>query len=227
MKTKEIKLNGYILPNNVKDNMEGLLDKTSKEEIGFVLCSKDNIIRRGKYFVGSPSEMIVDPRTCEKDEKFLGAYHTHPKDDSQPSARDLRYCGIFKIVCTGGKADNKIRCHTWKYEQPSVDEYNKMIYDISEDKIEPKNPKYKQNFGCINDILPLYLEEKRIKEKVDEDLRERELRLLSIKGSVSAETIEEGGKLFEDTVKRDIYANILKKETGNRSKKYYNEMEIK
>lgn len=222
MKRKEIKLNDHILSDDVKNDMRDILDKTSEEEIGFVLCSKDNIIMKGGHFIGSPNEMIIDSRMCKKNEKFLGAYHTHPKDDSRPSARDLRYCGIFKNMCTGGKDDNKIRCHTWRYGQPSVDEYNKMIYDISEGKIESENPIHKPNFDCINDILPLYLEEERMK-KVDKDLKERELHLPSL---TSEKIIKEGSKLLEDTIKRDIYANILKKETENRSKKYYNEIEI-
>lgn len=226
MKTKAIKLNGYTLPDNIKNDMKDTLDRTSEEEIGFALCSKDNIITKGKYFIGDPSEVMIDPRSCKEDEKFLGAYHTHPKENSQPSARDLRYCGIFKSVCTGGKVDNKRRCHTWKYEESSIDEYNKMIYDIIEGKTEPKNPKHKPNFDCINDILPLYIDEKRITEKVDNDLDERQSRLLSRKGPISTEMIEEASKLLEDNIKRDTYVDTLKRETENKSKKYYNEVEI-
>lgn len=39
MKTKEIKLNGYILPNNVKDNMEGLEQIFGELEEGKIILS--------------------------------------------------------------------------------------------------------------------------------------------------------------------------------------------
>lgn len=100
MKRKEIKLNSYILPDNIKNDMGGMLDNTSQVEIGFALCSKDNVIRKGRYFIGSSNKMIIDASACDKSEKFLGAYHTHPRDDSYPSAEDLRYCGIHKVICT-------------------------------------------------------------------------------------------------------------------------------
>lgn len=112
METKEIKLNGYTLPDKVKKKMRYTLHKTqqSKVEMGFTLCSKpDNIIRARGDCIGSSCKMVIDSKKCEKDEKFLGGYHTHPGEDSHASAEDLRYCGIFKIICTGGQTDNKIR----------------------------------------------------------------------------------------------------------------------
>jgi hypothetical protein len=104
-----------------------------------------------------------------------------------------------------------------------------MIYDIIEGLLKPENPKYQSNFGCLNDILPLYLEEKRIKEKIDTDLRERELSLISLKGPdiSEVEIMEKGKKLLEDTIIRDIHANILKEEVKQQAKKYYSEVDIK
>ena len=120
MKGKEIKLNGYTLPDSVKNDMRSVLDKTQLVEKGFGLCTKDNTIRRGKDFIGDSREIPIHLilRSCKEDEKLLGLYHTHPRVGSQPSAEDN--CGRFKIICTGGKSDSKIMCHTYKDEQISV-----------------------------------------------------------------------------------------------------------
>ena len=95
----ETKLNSYILTEELKKKMRDILHKSQqvKIEIGFTLCSKpDNIIRSREDRIGDSREIEISPRVCEKDEKFLGGYHTHPKVDSNASARDLRYCGMAK-----------------------------------------------------------------------------------------------------------------------------------
>ena len=188
MKGKEIKLNSYTLPERVKAKMIITLFKThqSKKELGFTLCSKsDNIIIAKGDFTGSSDRVVIDPRMCEKDEKFLGGYHTHPREDSYASAEDLRYCGIFKIVCAGGN-DNKIRCNTWKHEQQSIGEHNKMIYDIDKGVAKPENPMYQPNFDCIRTMGSLFADEKYIKEK-DKDLEKKELNLLMLNRSGAPE----------------------------------------
>jgi hypothetical protein len=157
----------------------------------------------------------------------LGGYHTHPREDSHASAEDLHHCGILKIVCTGGKADNKIRCNIWKHEQQSIEEYNKMVYDIRKGKIKYENSKYQPNFDCIRSIGSLFLDEKRIKEK-DKDLKKKKLDVLALdrSGISEREIIEAGTDLLNDTIKRDIRYNILKKQIENESKKYYTEVDI-
>lgn len=91
----ETKLNSYILTEELKKKMRDTLHNTQqvKVEMGFTLCSKpDNIIRSRGYRIGDSREIEISPRVCEKYEKFLGGYHTHPKVDSSASARD----DIFK-----------------------------------------------------------------------------------------------------------------------------------
>ena len=58
MKRKEIKLNGYILPDDIKNDMESVLDNTQQVEEGFGLCTKDNIITKGKYFIESIQDRV-------------------------------------------------------------------------------------------------------------------------------------------------------------------------
>ena len=65
MKIKGIKLNGYILPDNIQSDMESILDNTQLVEEGFALCSQDNIITKGKYFIGTQNGIIIDPRSCK------------------------------------------------------------------------------------------------------------------------------------------------------------------
>jgi hypothetical protein len=230
MKTNEIKLNDYTLPEKIKAKMIITLFKTheDKEELGFTLCSNpDNVITASEGLTGTSAGLIIDPRMCKKDEKFLGGYHTHPMEDSHASAEDLHHCGIFKILCTGGKTDNKIRCNIWKHEQQSTEEYNKMVYDIHDGVTKYKNPKYQPNFDCIRSIGPLFLDEKHLKEK-DQDLKKKKLDVLALDrpGISEHEIIGAGTDLLNDMIKRDIRYNILKKQIENESKKYYTEVEI-
>lgn len=228
----ETKLNSYILKEELKKKMRDTLHNTqqTKVEMGFTLCSKpDNIVRPRGYHIGSSHEIEINPRSCEKDEKYLGGYHTHPDDDSHASARDLRYCGMVKMTCIGGYIDNKIRCYTWKHKQPSPGERNKIVDDIKKGIISPENLKYQQHFDCLYTIGSLYSEEMNIREKLDKELDKMKSDLLTIhKSGVSGHKIEEAvHKLINETLKRDIRANKLKEEIENESKKYYNDIEIK
>lgn len=45
---------------------------TQQEELGFALCSKsDNVIVAGKDLKGTSDSIVIDPKTCKEDEKFL------------------------------------------------------------------------------------------------------------------------------------------------------------
>lgn len=221
------RLNSYILPDNIKNDMIDTLDKTQLNEEGFALCSQNNTITKGEYGIGTSNRLMFGPMPC-KNEKFLGFYHTHPKGDSQPGAEDLYRCGRIKIVCTGGKKDNKRMCHTYKGEQPSEGEHKKLVYNYFEGKIKPDNPIFQSNLDCLSNMIPLYEESERIK-KVDEGLNDRKLRLFSLREpDISRpEIIEEARKLFSDTMERDRQTNTVNEELRKGSRKYYNEVEIK
>jgi hypothetical protein len=230
MSRKETKLNGYILPDSVKNDMRSVLHKTRRDEKGFALCVKDNIIMRGKDFVGDSSRIKTNliSGSCKRGERLLGLYHSHPGTYSHPSAGDLHNCGVFKTVCIGGTSDNKIMCHTFKGEQISAPLHTGILHVISQGATRTIDPKYQSNLDCINDTLPLHLAERYIKEKVDIDLENRELYLSSLREPDRSrpEIEEERMKLEFDKYVRNVRANILKKETKRQSSKYYNEIEI-
>jgi proteasome lid subunit RPN8/RPN11 len=124
------RLNSYILTDTVKEKMENTLHDTKEEENGFTLCSEsDNIIIPKGDYTGGSNKINIYPEIC-KDKKFVGGYHTHPRDDSSPSIADLSHCGVHKIVCIGGDKDNKIKCQIWKQNQVSkkdmIDIYMKI-----------------------------------------------------------------------------------------------------
>ncbi len=82
MKTEDImstELNGYILPDRIKQDMISKLDDTQQDELGFALCSEDNIIVEGEHTKGTPDGITIDSSMCKKGEKFLGGYHTHSR----------------------------------------------------------------------------------------------------------------------------------------------------
>lgn len=68
MKTKEIKLDGYTLPERIKAKMILTLFKThqAKKELGFTLCSKpDNIIVASEDLIGTSERIVIDPKMCK------------------------------------------------------------------------------------------------------------------------------------------------------------------
>jgi proteasome lid subunit RPN8/RPN11 len=211
-----VKLNSYILSDDVKDEMRNKLDKTRQDriELGFTLCANsNNIIRSRGNPTGTSNKIEIDPRACRGDEKFLGGYHTHPKSDSYPSAEDLIHCGIHKIICTGGM-DDKIRCNVWKYGQLSSEDKNKMIDEYVSGY---NNHKYQQTFDCINDFEPIYREERNIKG-LDESLKQLESYLSTPSIRMQYDIAKAG---------RNLRAGILNGDIKNKSRKYYNEVEIK
>lgn len=211
-----VRLNSYILSDDVKDEMKHKLDKTRQDriELGFTLCTNSNnvIVSRGDH-IGNSDKIEINPRACNEDEKFLGGYHTHAKSDSYPGAEDLIHCGIHKIICTGGM-DDKIRCNVWKYGQLSLEDKYKMIDEYMSDH---KGPKYQQTFDCISNFEPLYREERYIKE-LDKGLKQLESHLSTPSIRMQYDIAKTG---------RNLRAGILNLDIKNKSRKYYNEVEIK
>lgn len=208
------KLNSYILTDEVKRGMRNKLSETQqdkkedKEELGFTLCvNSNNIISARGNHLGYSGKIIINPDACNEDEKFLGGYHTHPNVDSHASANDLVHCGTNKIVCIGGDIDNKIKCYVWKSRQLSSEDKGKIADGYISGH---RNPKYQQTFNCIDNFEPLYREEKDIKE-IDKGLKELE-------SGINRDII---------SAVRNLRVGILKQEIKNKSKKYYNEVEIK
>lgn len=197
--------------------------------MGFTLClNPDNIIIPGRDLTGESHKIEIDPGACNEDEKFLGGYHTHPTANSQASADDLHHCGKFKIICTGGKTDDKIRCHTWKYEQLSSEDIGKIADNVNKGITNFESLKYQKSFDCFNTIGPLYLEETRVKDKMDKKLDNIKSSLSDLRRYGTTESVSRAQNVLTTlTDSRNTYIKKLVKEIKNESKKYYNEVEIK
>jgi len=225
-----MKLNSYILPNDTKDNMRNKLSETrldqreDKPELGFTLCANSaNVIRSRGNPSGESDKIYIDPNACTGDEKFLGGYHTHPKIDSDASANDLVHCGRSKLACIGGELDNKIKCYIWKDMQLSSEDMGKLADGYISGH---RDPKYKKNFDCIDDFEPLYYEEEDLKDlnrglkKLESDLHDLE------RDNIMISPIARIQLSMVRTI-RDRRVGTLTASIKDKSKKYYNEVEIK
>lgn len=203
-----IRLNNYILTDELKEVMRNKLYETREEkrETGFTLCSKpDNIINARGDHIGDPNKIKIDPEVCNKDERFLGGYHTHPRGDSSPSVTDLSHCGVHKIVCVGGDIDDKIKCQLWKQKQISKGEVLTIAKDLKNKK-RPINPEYKINFDCLNIMSILGRKEDNL-VKMDKDIDKIKSYLPILNKPLSKDL---QNKLINAIKVRDIYANKLK-----------------
>jgi proteasome lid subunit RPN8/RPN11 len=157
------RLNGYILTDKVNEDMRKALYKSRQieKEVGLTMCSnKDNVISlRGEH--DDSVHKISIRRQCNTEEEYVGYYHTHPGSDSHASSVDLRSCGTSKILCVGGKAEQKgqeeqindnARCYTWKDKVISVEEGEKLFIDVSKGRKEHINPEHIPHFNCLNTI---------------------------------------------------------------------------
>lgn len=185
------------------------------------------IYEKGKHTAGTSDGITIDSSMCKEGEKFLGGYHTHSRGDSYPSAEDLIRCGTFKIICTGGKSDNKIRCNTWKHEQLSSEDINKMKEDTSRNNItKSERFMYQKNFDCGNTIWPLLSEEKDIK-KLNKDLYDMESLISDSRRYMAVESVTRVRNTLDILTEiKNIRTNRLIREIENKSKRYYNEVEI-
>lgn len=169
----ETKLNSYTLLDDSIKIMRDILNKSRKDkkEVGLTMCSKeDNVITlRGEQH--GDTYQIPIKRQCNKGEEYVGYYHTH-RGLSKASSADLRLCGTSKILCIGGKAEQKgqgerkndnISCYTWKDKVISIQEGEHLFIDVHKGKKEPRNPEHKPHFNCLNTI-GIYAEEQEILE---------------------------------------------------------------
>jgi proteasome lid subunit RPN8/RPN11 len=222
------RLNSYILTDTVKEKMENTLRDTKEEEKGFTLCSEsDNtIIPKGDYTGGS-NKINIYPEIC-KDKKFVGGYHTHPRDDSSPSIADLSHCGVHKIVCIGGYKDNKIKCQIWKQNQVSKKDMIYTYEDIGRHKKLPTNPKLKISFDCANAMTILSIKEDYL-NTFDDALNSIEKTLIMMKQEKAPRNIirKLEKELEDNNNKRDNLVNQHIEQVTKGRKMYYNEVDLK
>lgn len=124
MSRKDIKLNGYTLPENVINSMSRLVKRTKKSDIeyGFNLCAAEekNEITFGGICKGIECELDIS-KGCPKGTKDIGDFHTHPRDNIEMSFTDMEALPYEKkfgcigtngrMVCYSAKEHAKPACH--------------------------------------------------------------------------------------------------------------------
>lgn len=111
-----MKLNSFILPENVaKEMINKLREGFEKEiELGFSLCTsqKKNVLKVGETCTGGDCSISL-PSKCKGNDIYAGAYHTHPHESSKPSSQDIPVIYNRGFACIGGIEDDKeeIKCY--------------------------------------------------------------------------------------------------------------------
>ncbi len=151
-----------VLSDNSIGTMRNVLDRSRhiKKEIGLTMCSRqDNVIMlRGEREGEERSAPLK--RQCDKGEKYVGDYHTHPIATSKATGIDLAKCGDSKIICVGGVSEQRhqgritdnVSCYIWKDKVISVQEGEQILTDALKGRKEPRNPEHRQHFNCSNTI---------------------------------------------------------------------------
>jgi len=113
MKTKETKLNSFILKGNTIEKMKEMIGKTKKDrkEREFDFCKyKNNVIMHMHECTGNEC-WVASRRRCTKGE-FVGTFHTHPQPLSErPSTSDLFNIMSEGMGCIGSAKTNKTKCY--------------------------------------------------------------------------------------------------------------------
>jgi hypothetical protein len=113
------KLNSYILPDDVIEEMKNKMREGFSDEIefGFSLCrnQNSNILKIGEMCTGSSCSVTIPPK-CKGNDIYAGAFHTHPYESSRPSSGDVPIFYESGLGCIGGIENNKeeINCYTRK-----------------------------------------------------------------------------------------------------------------
>jgi hypothetical protein len=133
-------INSFILPDNIISNMKDKIKETRKlkTELGFALCINGNningnningnningdnqryqnnslkkIIEKGTDCIGTTCSIKVGK--CQKDQTYIGNYHTHPSTFPTMSITDMVTGCSEDIECIGSAPFNTIRCFTRK-----------------------------------------------------------------------------------------------------------------
>ena len=131
-----IKLNSYILPENIVDKMKTKIEETreKKIELGFGLCRmrNTNIIRPGKDCTGTECA-LTQIKECPSG-LYIGGYHTHPRTGTKPSIADLAVAYYDDVGCIGSVKENDIKCivRTGPIIQQGKQEINDALENIEE-----------------------------------------------------------------------------------------------
>lgn len=223
-----IKLNGYSILDETINQMKTIINRSKQinSELGFALCAdhEDNL-RARNICTGKSCHIEIESK-CDKKEKFVGTYHTHPAAPPIASANDLTKCGITRNICIGG-ADNRTVCYTWKHEHMTTDKYNDFIKVLTEGVEKINDPVYEKNFECIKDFgQPSYVE--RIMPEINKTIEKQHQELAMLKKEKAPKhIIEEAEKIINTNLD---YRSKITLETlikiAESTPKYYKEQTL-
>ena len=107
-----IKLNSYVLPEDVIIKMKLKIEETKQKniELGFGLCRMKyvNTLKLGNECSGDKCSITQTPE-CPTG-LYVGGYHTHPEGAAEPSIADLKNAYLNDVECVGSPEENAIRC---------------------------------------------------------------------------------------------------------------------
>ncbi len=160
--TGSYKINSYLIPKEVIKDMNELIKdaKETGKERGMALCVEkgSNVIKAGLKSTGSGSGIDV-PETCRsKDDKYVGAFHTHLTGEATASAQDLfNSClEITDLDCIGKNKQGRIVCYSKKEKGSScVEDVHplKNVEDMFPDMPPEKLPAVKHDlYKQVDDI---------------------------------------------------------------------------
>lgn len=113
-------IDSFILPDNIIKYMKDKIKETKriKTEVGFALCrNKDSsIIVKGTECIGTKCSIKIG-QCLEKDQTYIGNYHTHPRTHPTMSITDMTTGCSEDIECIGSAPFNTIRCFIRKTEE--------------------------------------------------------------------------------------------------------------
>ncbi len=121
-------LNSFVLTDNIIDIMKQKLKKTKdiQKELGFNLChiEGNKELKDDTHCIGTECTLPLE-KACKTGNK-IGTFHTHPKQDSQPSLPDLWGGYYYGVECIAGTKDKKIVCYIRKDKELNL-KINKMF----------------------------------------------------------------------------------------------------
>ncbi len=107
-----IKLNSYVLPEDVVEKMKIKIEETKQKniELGFGLCRMKyvNTLKPGNECSGNECSITQMPE-CQTG-LYVGGYHTHPTGTAEPSIADLKNAYINDVECIGSPLGDNIKC---------------------------------------------------------------------------------------------------------------------
>lgn len=133
---REERLNSFVIPVNTIQKMNELNHKTHQtgREQGMSLCfdKKEKKVVPGYDAEGDEISISI-PEICNKGQKYIGSFHTHPApSETAFSAMDLfSSCAVrSKIDCVGMNKKGDIVCFTRKNKDKSCQKDAKALVEI-------------------------------------------------------------------------------------------------